>query len=846
MTLQRKSLLCALIALLYLAVGAAAHAAPQAPAPAKAQAAPQVTAPAPVVPPQAAPQPQPAPAPQIDTAELAKHVNKEAGFDIRATTAQWKRDLDRLEGEVRRQGLRYVELNNVRDELQRVRTSVDASWNALRPRLDSAKAEVELLGPAPAAGQPPETEQLAIRRAELNYRLGVLSEGQSAVNAAHLRIEQLGNDVQEARRKNFTTRLFQRVPGVYGYKTWAETPSNIPYAANRVANVVAAWWNNLREPDEVAHVAVEAAVLWIVLSLFALWAIRRLRSWRGEGEPPFWSRASSAAGVILLRVTPIAAPIVFSYVSLAEAHNLPESLDWIFYSIAQSAIVIWSVYVLVVTAFAPSAPQWRLIACSNRAAFELSGLVLLLALIYGVASVVYVVTLQAKAPLSLMIVTTFCSSVLSAAIVVAILLTPLEAERVDGLLSLGWARALRLPAWIMVAAILVTALSGYLSLSRFLARQLVVTGSILALVYLLLLWVEGFAQCFSDDATSVGRWLKGRAGLDKRRREQLAVPVSLFLKLALLALAVPLIMAQWGYAWPDIFDWYRQLFFDLHIANTQVSVAALCASFLVFGLAYAAARFFQGWLDDRILKPAGISGGVRDSIRIAVGYVGVAVAALAAFSYAGVNLSSLAMVAGALSVGIGFGLQSVVNNFVSGLILLAERPIKIGDLVVVAGEEGYVRKISIRSTEVETFDRAHVLVPNSYFITEKVKNWTHRNSIRRMSIAVTVDCLNDPREVRAALLQVARENPDVLSAPAPSAVFEDFGDSFNFKLFVYYDTSKDIQSDLRVAILEAFHRAGFRKMAYLCDDRIPQRREARDDDKSAPRLARSEKSGAYS
>jgi potassium efflux system protein len=276
-------------------------------------------------------------------------------------------------------------------------------------------------------------------------------------------------------------------------------------------------------------------------------------------------------------------------------------------------------------------------------------------------------------------------------------------------------------------------------------------------------------------------------------------------------LSVPLILLQWGYRWPDIYDWYSQLFFGFRIGNTQVSFAVLLASIIVFGLAYAAARLFQGWLDAHVLKPAGISGGVRDSIRTGVGYVGIVIAALAAFSYAGFNLSNLAILAGALSVGIGFGLQSVVNNFVSGLILLAERPIKVGDLVVVGGEEGYVRKISVRSTEVETSERARVLIPNSYFITEKVKNWTLRDNTRRIVIPVSVPYGCDPRKVRAILLKVAQDNASVMTTPAPSIDFDFGADTLNFKLYAFVDDLNKGGStsvDLRIAILDAFNEAG--------------------------------------
>jgi len=751
--------------------------------------------------------------PQINIAEITTRANRDVGVNIETTITGWQHELDRLESDLRGPRLRYSELNGLRDELQRIRSEIEDFSNHLQSPLTATKAQLDLLGPAPAAGQPPEGDTVALNRAELNYQFGLLSAGQAAVHSANLRVDQLINNIQDIRRKNFTTNLFQPVPGIYTYQTWARLPDYVSSATSRVRALLVNWWEGIHDRDDLKRVALEAILLCLMLTVVAWYGVRRLRNWRHAGEPPFWRRAASAAGVILLRILPVVAPIVFLYTRVAEAHALPERVEWIFYSAAQTIIIIFAVSALVATVFAPAAADWRLIPASNRAAVRICGLVLTLAIVYGLTTLIYTITRIVQAPFALTIAVALPSSLLLAGIVVALLLTGLNGDRREGMPSLRWLTALRIPIWITVAAIVVSALTGHLALSRFLAQQLIVTGSILALVYLLLLWVDGISRSLSDDNATSGRWLEQRVGLGQRRRMQLALPVGLTLKSLVLVLSVPLILLQWGYTWPDIYEWYRQLFFGFHIGNTEVSFAVLLASIIVFGLAYAAARIFEGWLDAHVLKPAGISGGVRDSIRTGLGYLGIVIAALAAFSYAGFNLSNLAILAGAFSVGIGFGLQSVINNFVSGLILLAERRIKVGDLVVVGSEEGYVRKISVRSTEVETSERARILVPNSFLITEKVKNWTLRDNFRRIAIPVSVARGCDPRQIRAILLKVAHDNPDVMTTPAPTVELEEFpADSLEFKLYAFIDLNKGggIGTDLRIAILDAFDDAGIR------------------------------------
>src|SRR5262249_53847010 len=370
--------------------------------------------------------------PQIDKAEITARANRDVGVNIETTIAGWQRELERLENDLRGPRLRYSELNGFREELQRVRSEIEDFSEHLQPPLAAAKAQLDLLGPAPAAGQPPETETAARNRAELNYHVGLLSAGQAAVHSANLRVDQLINTIQDIRRKNFTSNLLQPVPGIYAYQTWARLPDYVPLAANRVRDLLADWWDKLPNHDEITRLVLEAVLIWFMLTVAAWYGVRRLRHWPHAGEPPFWRRASSAAGVVVLRTVPIVTPIVFLYAMVAEAHALPEHVDWIFYAAAQSVIIVIAVNALVTTVFAPAAAHWRLIPASDRAAARICGFVLTLAVIYGLTTLIYAVTRIVQAPFALTVAVAFPASLLLAVVVIAILLTPLEGEQRDG------------------------------------------------------------------------------------------------------------------------------------------------------------------------------------------------------------------------------------------------------------------------------------------------------------------------------------------------------------------------------------------------------------------------------
>jgi potassium-dependent mechanosensitive channel len=355
-------------------------------------------------------------------------------------------------------------------------------------------------------------------------------------------------------------------------------------------------------------------------------------------------------------------------------------------------------------------------------------------------------------------------------------------------------------------------ISGYAGFAAFVATRLLVTIAILGVLYLLVVLTDtALVDRIAADA-SRGRAIAVNVGINPRRLGLIASLLSGIICTVLIVGALVLIVGPLEVTSTNFQDTLRRTADGFRVGELHISFAAIFAAAAVLVLALIITRGLQSWLERRILPRTELEPSLQQSIATIFGYVGVITAIVLALSQLGIDLQKVALIAGALSVGIGFGLQAIVSNFVSGLILLAERPIRVGDLVVVKGEEGYVRRIRVRATEIETFERASVIIPNADFITGAVKNWTHANTIGRIIVKVGVAYDSDPDQVRDILLACAGEHPRILQTSAPRALLLAFGDSaLEFELRAYVDNVEaalGTRSDLHLAILRRFRAAG--------------------------------------
>ena len=248
------------------------------------------------------------------------------------------------------------------------------------------------------------------------------------------------------------------------------------------------------------------------------------------------------------------------------------------------------------------------------------------------------------------------------------------------------------------------------------------------------------------------------------------------------------------------------------INQTPITPASLIIFTLIILAAIFVTRLFTRLVFDRILKKFHLKDGVRYTLRRLTEYTLHLVGIIVAFQFVGIDLSGLAVIFGLLSVGIGFGLQNVTANFVAGLVLLFERPIRIGDRVTVGDVEGDVEEISMRATKVRTLNNISIIVPNSEFTSSNIVNWSYGDPRIRLDIDVGVSYGSDLDLVLRSLKEVALESPRVLKNPEPDVLLREFGESsWNMRLRLWIDTPEGhhrIRSDINCAIVRKFRENG--------------------------------------
>lgn len=360
-------------------------------------------------------------------------------------------------------------------------------------------------------------------------------------------------------------------------------------------------------------------------------------------------------------------------------------------------------------------------------------------------------------------------------------------------------------ATLVLILSLIAQLSGYMNFSFWLLQATFETGLVILFAHMALRLGRGGIQFLLKNKQL------GTKTFFKKYARECAARLEKLLQLLIIMYGVFYLLPEWRIFASATEAWAFFAEVSVSFGTQKITLGMVILSAASLYLAMQISWLLQAMSETQVFYRKSVDRGVRDAIKKLIHYAMVLVGLLFALSILGMRLQNFVVILGALGVGIGFGLQDIVNNFLSGLILLFERPVKVGDGVLIDGEYGTVAKIGLRSTVVETLDHAELIVPNAQIISQKVTNWTHSTRRVRLVIPVGVAYGSNIEKVITILGDAGKNNPDVLKDPAPSPIFVAFGESsLDFELRVWIpniDARPRIKSELLVEIDQQFRKA---------------------------------------
>ncbi|MDB5508569.1 MAG: Mechanosensitive ion channel protein MscS [Hyphomicrobiales bacterium] len=729
--------------------------------------------------------------------------------------------LDQVSATLARNDVTDQQLLALRASLDPLGERVQTVLDTMSPRLEGVKARLDQLGPKADKG-PAEEAGVDAERGEQQKAFNDIDGILKRARLLQVEVQQTVDSIVSRRRSQFTGALFARSYSILSPQLWFAVLDEIPQDLRAAGTIWGDWFSAAMRQLNSERGAIFGGIVALIAFLYVFVSRIAKRVLRREPTIAEPSRLQKVLGALWVALVSSVVPIV-AVLALGEALRgfeiVGERLEPLLKSMTDAVQRIALAVGITRGLLAPFRPNWRLVDLSDGVATRLAALVVAVATLLSLTKVVEAANELIAVSLPAAVATRGLGA-LAVALVMGFSLKGIVVRDESEDECLGprvepardWWGPLRLIAWAAVAGILASVSIGYVAFGAFIVEQVVWVTFIGAVFYLLtVLANEGLVTALRPPAP-LARGLVTSLGMRRDSLEQFGILLAGVATVCLMIIGVMLVLAPWGIESGDMLGNFRAAFFGFKVGDVTISLSSIVIAILAFGVGLFLTRTIQRWLEQKLLPQTKLDTGLRNSIRTSVGYLGFIVAAALSLSYVGLGFEKFAIVAGALSVGIGFGLQSIVSNFVSGLILLWERMIRVGDWVVVGSDQGYVKRINVRSTEIETFDRATMIVPNSNLVTGVVKNWVRGDKLGRIKVPLSVNLVAEPEHVRDVLIEVAKEQELVVKFPSPSVNFLAMTDKdLQFELVCFIsdvEKSGRVKSDLHFAIYSRFKSVG--------------------------------------
>ena len=713
-------------------------------------------------------------------------------------------------------------LTDLRAAIEKARSRAFTEADKLKGPAADISVRLQQLGAEPAEGVT-EAPGIAQERQSLKDAQAKFDAAQKTLELLGVEAEQLSARAATLQRDRFFQRVFESNRSVLNPSLWGDGVSAMVLFGQRFLALVLGWWGAAVIQAGLAGIAA-LMLFTVAVSSASLvtrgWILRRLEPGPVTQAPTNFDRLLRVAKRTIINTAVALTAMVIVVVVLDASGVMTERYS----RVVRVFLDAWLIFVVLksfsTSILAPNLPEWRLPQLSDDAASRLSRISVFVAVIFAIDMLMRQMFDVLFLPLQFSVAhSAFVAGLLSFLLAAALNIVrseeavePKRAEARTRRIYFRWTGAFLQVLWVLLFVVVASLMLGYVALAHFITTQIISTGAMVSAFYLIHHLADELILTGLRRNSPVGQFLRRSLSLSEGGLERLGVIFGTLVDLALVFIGVPIVFLQWAVTWVDLRSWLTTAFFGFELGGVTLLPSLVFLGFAVLFAGIGLTKLFTSWLDKRVLARTEMDKGVRDSVRKGVGYSGYLIAALVALTFAGVDFSNVALIAGALGVGIGFGLQSIVNNFVSGLILLAERPVKIGDWIVLAPGEGFVKRINVRATEIETFDGASIIVPNSSLIAEPVKNWTHGDTRGKFVIPVNVSRNEDPEHVRQVLLGCVKASSGIASDPEPWVLLSKFGDSaMEMQLNFFVDDvvmGVFVASDIRFAIVKAFRENG--------------------------------------